>query len=62
MDPKVLFNPRPDTAALGAAMFGFAVVTLDAQVTNVALPAIHRELGGGLSGLQWVAPRATTCS
>lgn len=39
---------------LAVAMFGFAVVTLDAQVTNVALPAIHHELGGGLSGLQWI--------
>lgn len=45
--------PRP-RAALAAAMLGFAVVTLDAQVVNVALPAIHRDLGGGLSGLQWV--------
>ncbi|MBI5160735.1 MAG: MFS transporter [Micrococcales bacterium] len=41
-------------AALAVAMFGFAVVTLDAQVTNVALPAIRGELGGDLSGLQWV--------
>ena len=41
-------------AALSVAMFGFAVVTLDAQVTNVALPAIHRNFGGGLAGLQWV--------
>jgi MFS transporter, DHA2 family, methylenomycin A resistance protein len=39
---------------LAVAMLGFAVVTLDAQVTNVALPAIHHELGGGLSGLQWI--------
>jgi DHA2 family methylenomycin A resistance protein-like MFS transporter len=54
MSPNVLSALRPNTAALAAAMFGFAVVTLDAQVTNVALPAIHRELGGGLSGLQWV--------
>jgi MFS transporter, DHA2 family, methylenomycin A resistance protein len=51
---KLLPNLRSNTAALAAAMFGFAVVTLDAQVTNVALPAIHRDLGGGLSGLQWV--------
>jgi len=41
-------------AALIVAMLGFAVVTLDAQITNVALPAIHQHLGGGLSGLQWV--------
>jgi MFS transporter, DHA2 family, methylenomycin A resistance protein len=39
---------------LVVAMFGFAVVTLDAQATNVALPAIHHDLGGGLSGLQWI--------
>jgi DHA2 family methylenomycin A resistance protein-like MFS transporter len=54
MDLKLLSTLRPNKAALAAAMFGFAVVTLDAQVTNVALPAIHRDLGGGLSGLQWV--------
>ena len=41
-------------AALVVAMLGFAVVTLDAQVTNVALPAIRGSLGGDLSGLQWV--------
>ena len=45
---------RRKRAALAAAMFGFAVVALDAQVTNVALPSIHRSLGGDLSGLQWV--------
>ena len=41
-------------AALAAAMLGFAVVTLDAQIVNVALPSIHDDLGGGLSGLQWI--------
>jgi MFS transporter, DHA2 family, methylenomycin A resistance protein len=45
---------RQKRAALVAAMLGFAVVTLDAQITNVALPAIHQHLGGGLSGLQWI--------
>jgi MFS transporter, DHA2 family, methylenomycin A resistance protein len=44
----------PRRAALAAAMLGFAVVALDAQITNVALPAIHQHLGGGLAGLQWV--------
>jgi DHA2 family methylenomycin A resistance protein-like MFS transporter len=44
-------HPR---ASLAAAMFGFAVVTLDAQIVNVALPHIGRDVGGGLSGLQWV--------
>src|SRR5215218_2027821 len=40
--------------ALAAAMLGFAVVALDAQIVNVALPAIRGDLGGGLPGLQWV--------
>jgi MFS transporter, DHA2 family, methylenomycin A resistance protein len=30
------------------------VVTLDAVAVNVALPSIRADLGGGLSGLQWV--------
>jgi len=41
-------------APLAAAMLGFFVVALDAQVVNVALPGIRADLGGGLSGLQWV--------
>lgn len=45
---------RQKRAALGLAMLGFAVVTLDAQITNVALPTIHRSLGGGLASLQWI--------
>ena len=34
---------------------GSFVVGLDATVVNVALPAIERDLGGGLAGQQWVA-------
>jgi MFS transporter, DHA2 family, methylenomycin A resistance protein len=41
-------------AALGAAVLGFFVVTLDAVVVNVALPSIRGELGGGITDLQWV--------
>ena len=41
-------------AALATAVLGFFVVTLDAVVVNVALPSIRDELGGGLTGLQWV--------
>ena len=40
--------------ALAVAALGFFVVTLDALVVNVALPSIGRELGGGITGLQWV--------
>jgi DHA2 family methylenomycin A resistance protein-like MFS transporter len=41
-------------APLAVAMLGFFVVALDTQIVNVALPDIGSELGGGLSGLQWV--------
>lgn len=39
---------------LAAAVLGFFVITLDAVVVNVALPSIQRDLGDGISGLQWV--------
>ena len=38
---------------LAAAVLGFFVITLDAVVVNVAIPAVRGELGGGISGLQW---------
>src|SRR5436309_6222860 len=41
--------------ALTAAIMGSFVAGLDATVVNVALPAIGRNLGGGLAGQQWVA-------
>jgi MFS transporter, DHA2 family, methylenomycin A resistance protein len=41
-------------AALAAAVLTFFVITLDAVVVNVALPAVRGELGGGITGLQWV--------
>jgi MFS transporter, DHA2 family, methylenomycin A resistance protein len=40
--------------ALGAALFGFFVITLDALIVSVALPSIGKDLGGGIAGLQWV--------
>ncbi|KPM54560.1 MFS transporter [Frankia sp. R43] len=40
--------------SLAVAMLGFFVVALDAQVVNVALSDIRGDLGGGLSGSQWV--------
>jgi len=46
-------DPRP-ARALAAALLGFFVVTFDAVVVNVALPSIRKDLGGGISGLQWV--------
>ena len=39
---------------LVASIAGSFVVLLDSTVVNVALPAISDDLGGGLSGQQWV--------
>ncbi|MDO0929407.1 MFS transporter [Streptomyces sp. TG1A-8] len=47
------------TAALTAAVLGFFVITLDVSGVNVALPAMGDDLGGSLSGLQWVADSYT---
>ncbi|HZN90459.1 MAG TPA: DHA2 family efflux MFS transporter permease subunit [Thermoleophilaceae bacterium] len=38
-----------------AAILGTTVVTVDATVVNVALPAIADDLGGGLAGQQWTS-------
>lgn len=37
-----------------AAVLGSGVAFLDATVVNVALPSMAKDLGGGLSGMQWV--------
>jgi DHA2 family methylenomycin A resistance protein-like MFS transporter len=39
---------------LAATLIGFFMVTLDALVVNVALPSIRHDLGGGMTGVQWV--------
>src|SRR5918912_151744 len=39
---------------LVVAIMGFFIVTFDAVVVNVALPTIRTDLGGGITGLQWV--------
>ena len=38
---------------LAVAVLGEAMVLLEATVVNVALPAIGRDLGAGVAGLQW---------
>src|SRR5947209_8358999 len=50
-------RPGSGTAAvvtLVVAILGFFIVTFDAVVVNVALPTIRTDLGGGITGLQWV--------
>ncbi|WP_395359983.1 MFS transporter [Streptomyces sp. YH02] len=49
-------SPGP---ALAAAMLGFALITLDTSVVNVALPAIGADLRAGMSGLQWAVDAYT---
>jgi DHA2 family methylenomycin A resistance protein-like MFS transporter len=39
---------------LVATSLGFAVVQLDVSIVNVAIRSIGADLGGGVSGLQWV--------
>ena len=46
---------RRQRLTLLAAIFGSALATIDGSIVNVALPAIEEDLGGGLSGQQWVA-------
>ncbi len=45
---------RDERRVLLAAILGSFVAFLDMSVVNVALPAIRRSLGGGVSAQQWV--------
>ena len=38
-----------------AAILGSGVATIDGTIVNVALPAIERDLGGGLPAQQWIS-------
>src|SRR5207302_4708165 len=53
-DPVDGLSARAPRPALVVAVLGFFIVTLDALVVSVALPAIGHDLGGGITGLQWV--------
>src|SRR5262249_6190926 len=37
-----------------ATVLGSSITSLDATAVNIALPQIGRDLGTGLSGLQWI--------
>jgi EmrB/QacA subfamily drug resistance transporter len=46
---------RHQRLVLVSCILATAVVLVDSTVVNVALPAIERELGGGLAGQQWTS-------
>jgi EmrB/QacA subfamily drug resistance transporter len=46
---------RTQRLTLVAAILGSAVAAIDSSVVSVALPAIQRDLGGGLVAQQWVS-------
>ena len=45
---------RAQRLVLVASILGSFVAFLDISVVNVALPAISRDLGGGIAAQQWV--------
>jgi EmrB/QacA subfamily drug resistance transporter len=46
---------RAQRLTLVAAILGSGMAMLDGSIVNVALPAIERDLGGGLPAQQWVS-------
>ena len=58
--PDTLPQPGPGSRGgaswmpLLAAALGYFMVILDATAVNLALPALRQDLGGGITGLQWV--------
>src|SRR5215212_6502068 len=46
---------RTQRLTLVAAILGSGVAAIDGTIVNVALPAIERDLGGGLPSQQWVS-------
>lgn len=50
---------RTKLFTLGSICFGLFMVMLDNTVVNLALPTIQRELGAGLSQLQWIVDAFT---
>jgi EmrB/QacA subfamily drug resistance transporter len=47
--------PSRRRLALVSAILASTIAAVDASAVNVALPAIARDLGGGLAGQQWVS-------
>ncbi|WP_306326528.1 MFS transporter [Streptomyces venezuelae] len=47
-------GPSGSTLGVATACLGFFLIMLDSTVVNVAAPVIGDEVGGGISGIQWV--------
>jgi EmrB/QacA subfamily drug resistance transporter len=54
MRTRLLASENRRWWTLGAVSFGLFMIMLDNTVVNVALPSIQRDLGIGLSELQWI--------
>lgn len=54
MTPPALHDPRVRGRLLAAAILASFVSFLDGSITNIALPAIGRDLGGGVVTQEWV--------
>src|ERR671936_3218896 len=54
MRQRLLTSENRKWWTLGAVAFGLFMIMLDNTVVNVALPSIQRDLGVGLSELEWI--------
>src|ERR671935_704349 len=54
MRARILASENRRWWTLGAVAFGLFMIMLDNTVVNVALPSIQRDLGIGLSELEWI--------
>jgi EmrB/QacA subfamily drug resistance transporter len=52
--PQLTLASPPGKWVIVATVLGSGIAFLDSTVVNVALPAIRRDLGGGISVQQWV--------
>ena len=48
-------EPASKQLALASAILASSIAAVDASAVNVALPAISRDLGGGLAAQQWIS-------
>ena len=58
-DPGLRYASRPGRWVLLATVLGSAMASIDATVAGIALPAVGRDFGASLAGLQWVVTAYT---